>query len=346
MKQFDLLVFIGRFQPLHNVHIEIIYNALEIAHNTLILVGSANLARNIKNPFTYLERKEMLLSSLPDNLDTYHISPLQDYLYNENRWLLSVQNEVDNFINEKFGEGLEKKVLKIGIIGCNKDASTYYIKSFPNYTVVQTPEINNFNATIIRENYFLKNHDIVNILRMVPPNIINFLTEFRKTDEFKQLVKEKEFITNYKKKFSQLEYPPVFVTTDTLVIQSGNILLVKRKAEPGKGLYALPGGFLNATTDKSLLDCAIRELKEETNIKVPEPILRGNIIKTQCFDAIERSFRGRTITHVFVIQLPDFGSLPKVKGSDDAEKAFWLPLNKLQPDMFFEDHYEIIQSLI
>ena len=89
----------------------------------------------------------------------------------------------------------------------------------------------------------------------------------------------------------------------------------------------------------------IRELREETGIKVPAPVLVGNIKDTKVFDAIDRSARGRTITHAFKIVLPD-GPLPKVKGMDDAEKAQWIPIAEVKSDMTFDDHFDIIQWAI
>ena len=86
----------------------------------------------------------------------------------------------------------------------------------------------------------------------------------------------------------------------------------------------------------------IRELREETLIKVPAPVLRGNIVDRKVFDAVDRSPRGRIITHTFKIVLPD-GELPKVKGADDAEKAKFRPIAEIRSDECFEDHFEMIQ---
>ena len=121
--------------------------------------------------------------------------------------------------------------------------------------------------------------------------------------------------------------------------------MIRRRAEPGKGLWALPGGYVNANTDKSVEDAAIRELREETGIKVPAPVLKGSIQDNRVFDAIGRSARGRTITHAFKIVLPD-GELPKVKGMDDAEKARWVPIAEVRSEQCFEDHYEILQNFV
>jgi bifunctional NMN adenylyltransferase/nudix hydrolase len=80
-------------------------------------------------------------------------------------------------------------------------------------------------------------------------------------------------------------------------------------------------------------------------IKVPAPVLRGSIVRSKVFDAVDRSPRGRIITHAFYIQLPD-GELPKVKGSDDAEKARWVPIAEVRSEECFEDHFEIISHFV
>jgi 8-oxo-dGTP diphosphatase len=50
------------------------------------------------------------------------------------------------------------------------------------------------------------------------------------------------------------------------IVQDGQILLVQRAFEPRKGLWSLPAGFLEA--DETVEECAIREVKEETNLDV------------------------------------------------------------------------------
>jgi bifunctional NMN adenylyltransferase/nudix hydrolase len=64
------------------------------------------------------------------------------------------------------------------------------------------------------------------------------------------------------------------------------------------------------------------------------------------FDDPYRSQRGRTITHGFYYRLRDEPTLPKVRGSDDAEKAFWVKLGELQRSQMYEDHMSIIDDLV
>jgi bifunctional NMN adenylyltransferase/nudix hydrolase len=105
----------------------------------------------------------------------------------------------------------------------------------------------------------------------------------------------------------------------------------------------MPGGFLNV--GERIRDAVIRELREETGIKVPDKVLRGSIVAQDVFDDPNRSARGRTITHAFLIKLED-GPLPRIKGMDDADKAWWEPIANLKREDFFEDHLDIIISML
>ena len=91
----------------------------------------------------------------------------------------------------------------------------------------------------------------------------------------------------------------------------------------------------------------MRELKEETGIKLPIPELKKAIVDERVFDHPGRSLRGRTITHAYCFNLGR-GDLPQVKGMDDADKAWWMPLDSVygQKAMFFEDHFHIINYFI
>lgn len=338
-KQYDTLVYIGRFQPVHNAHIEIIRRATHMARQVVIIVGSANQPRTYKNPFTSAERQCMIVDALRgigDKDCSIRIEHNTDTIYNDQAWAIRVQGLV-----AKHNLGMSKTA----IIGHDKDESTFYLKMFPQWARVDVELIEPLDATRVRDLYFRRDANLRFIEGVVPRSVYTALEHFMHTQDYQQIIREREFITNYKRQFESLPYPPVFVTVDTVVIQSGHVLMIRRRSEPGRGLWALPGGFLNATTDRSIQDAAIRELKEETGIKVPVPVLVGSIKGSKVFDAVDRSARGRTITHCFKIVLPD-GELPKVKGSDDADKARWVPLSDVRSEDCFEDHWEIIQHFV
>ena len=82
-------------------------------------------------------------------------------------------------------------------------------------------------------------------------------------------------------------------------------------------------------------------------LKVLEHGSRVSVHSNNTVDHTYRSARGRTITQAFYLQLMiDTKGLPKVKGSDDAATAFWLPLAELDAKMMFEDHYAIITKMV
>ena len=335
-KPYGTLVLIGRFQPLHNAHLEIIKRCTALTDQLVIIAGSAKQPRTYKNPFTFDERRQMILAATAGLAMRVYVEPNIDTIYNDQAWAVRVQGIVSKY-----------KVLgtKTAVIGHKKDDSSFYLDMFPQWDFVNVEEIEPLSAVNIRDLYFSWSFNSNFIKNVVPQTTYDFLMDFRRTEEFAQIIREREFLIEHNKQYASLKYPPIFSTADAVVIQSGHVLMIKRRAEPGKGLWALPGGYVNANTDKSVEDAAIRELREETGIKVPAPVLRGNIKRSKVFDAIDRSPRGRIITHAFHIELPD-GELPKVKGMDDAEKARWVPIAEVKSEECFEDHYEILQHFL
>ena len=335
-KPYGTIMLIGRFQPLHNAHLEIIKRCTALTDQLVVVVGSANQPRTYKNPFTYSERERMIKAATAGLSLRVYTEPNIDTIYNDQAWAVRVQ-------------GIHSKYRCLGtkdaIIGHKKDNSSFYLDMFPQWEYINVEEIEPLSAVNIRDLYFKRDCNMRFIQGVVPDTTFDFLMKFKETPEYEQIIREREFVANYKKQYASLPYPPIFSTADAVVIQSGHVLMIRRRAEPGKGLWALPGGYVNANTDKSVEDAAIRELREETGIKVPAPVLRGSIVRSRVFDAIDRSPRGRIITHAFYIQLPD-GDLPKVKGSDDADKARWVPIAEVRSEECFEDHYEIIQHFL
>lgn len=334
-------VLIGRFQLLHNTHKAIIDNALTHSDKVIILIGSANRPRTFKNPFTFTERA-LMLSSVFEHRDQQRIiiTQIDDYADNLT-WETRVRDLVDGII---INDGKDPDKVTITKTGTKSDESSFYLDYFPEWPFVPFPEEfhSKIHASELRELLFAEdvNISLKKIAKCVPPEILGYLKSFQTTDEYYRLVMELDYIKKYKKSWEAAPYPVTFVTVDCVLVQSGHILLIQRKHEPGKGLWALPGGFLDR--NELIEDGMIRELREETRLKVPDAVLRGSIKETHVFDDPNRSFRGRTITHAFFIKLKD-GMLPRVKGSDDAEVAKWIPLNEVKCENMFEDHWFMIQ---
>ena len=341
---YDYLVFIGRFQPFHNGHKAVIDQALKQSEKVIVLVGSAKVARSQRNPFTWRERSDMIRGAFSkEERRRIIVTPILDKKYNENAWVTNVQECVDSWKWQSKGRDT-----KIGLIGLEKDHSSYYLKMFPQWGSVNVEQDIILSATDIRDLYFNGTNvwSVSDTCRnKLPDSTRAFLHTFSNTEHYGRLVKEFKVLSKYKESWKRSPYPPIFVTTDAVVIQSGHILLVQRGASPGKGLFALPGGFINS--NEKVVDSMIRELREETKLKIPEPVLRGSITKNEVFDDPYRSDRGRTITHAYLIELRgDVRGLPKVAGGDDAAHAMWVPLSSLDPELLFEDHFDIVEELI
>ena len=325
----DALVFIGRFQPFHNGHKAVIDEALKQAKQVVVVVGSSFAARNIRNPFTFEERKAMIDPCYPffEDQKRVLVVPISDYPYDDTKWVAAVMRAV---------KGAVPNARDIGLIGHSKDHTSYYLNIFPEWKDhVEVPNVGEINATDIRNAYF----SVTGKIRDVPPSTETFLRKFEYTPTLVKLMQENHMVKEYKKAWDVAPYPPTFVAVDAVVIQSGHILLVRRGSMPGKDLLALPGGFLdqNETMENGML----RELREETRLKVPLEVLRGSIKSRRVFDAPNRSTRGRMITQAFHIELKN-GPLPRVKGGDDAREAMWVPISEVRQEYMFEDHFAII----
>ncbi len=328
--QYDYLMFIGRFEPFHLGHRFVVEQALQQADKVILLIGSANAPRTLKNPFSFVERQEMIALAFDgEERERLLFAPIDDTLYNDHQWLKNIQSAVHHLTSDK-PDG------KIGIIGHHKDESSYYLSLFPNWGFVALPNFMELSATPIRDAYFGGRADYGQYL---PPSSWAFLDEFAKTADFSHLQSEYCHIQDYKQVWSSAPYPPVFVTTDALVVQAGHVLLVERGGDYGRGLWALAGGFLDQ--DETLLQCVVREVAEETGLDLS----KYQPLANHTFDRPDRSLRGRTITTVFYFELMG-EKLPDVAGGDDANRAFWLPLSELDGSKMFEDHYSIVAKML
>ena len=93
--KYNLAVFIGRMQPLHNGHIRNIQKALDIADHVLVIAGSANQPRTPKNPFTVDERIKMIKDIFPTG--RVRVKGVEDF-YSDTLWLKNIQSVVHHHI--------------------------------------------------------------------------------------------------------------------------------------------------------------------------------------------------------------------------------------------------------
>lgn len=78
-------ILIGRMQPVHNGHIQVIESILDEVDEIIIGIGSAQLSHSLKDPFTAGERVVMMNQALADigvDSSRYYIIPMQDINFN------------------------------------------------------------------------------------------------------------------------------------------------------------------------------------------------------------------------------------------------------------------------
>jgi bifunctional NMN adenylyltransferase/nudix hydrolase len=342
MKDFDYLVYIGRFQPFHNGHLALLKSALERTRHVIAVLGSARRARNIKNPFSDQERERMILATAaetigPDVAHRLSVCPVRDY-YDDTRWVSAVQEAV---------RLVAGRSAKIGVVGHLKDHSSYYLQAFPEWDLIEESNQTQHSATGVRELYFRSAGGPlpVELASIVPPAVLRFLESFRATPEYADLIDEFGHVVSGERAWAGAPYPPVFATVDAVLRARDHVLLIKRGASPGKGQWALPGGFIEPR--QRLLEGAVRELQEETRIDLPPALLRQSLAGREVFDHPDRSVRGRTITHAFFFDLGTQAP-PAVAAADDAAQASWMPICELLTNetMIFEDHLHIIDRFL
>lgn len=335
----DLAVLIGRFQPVHLGHAALIAKALESAEKVAIVLGSSFQARSPKNPFTWQERSAMLDLCLTEE-DRRRVTcvPVRDY-YNEGRWVAAVRREI-----AKLAPG----DASIALVGHFKDATSSYLNAFPGWKLIAVPRAGAVDATAVRRVLFAADaaqRAFPALAGLVPQGILQYLQTWSKQPAHVQLVEEYAKVERDKAAWASAPFPPVFVTVDAVVRAAGAVLLVKRAHHPGRGLWALPGGFLDQR--ESLLQAAMRELREETMLTLADPQLAAALQSVAVFDHPDRSLRGRTITHAHFFDLGELAP-PDVTGADDAAHAEWIQVTALagMEDQLFEDHFNILDHFL
>ena len=340
MKDYNYAVYIGRFQPVTNAHVEMIKKALEVADKLLLFVGSSQASMSIRNPFTFEERKEMITLSLTvAESSRVHILGIEDSAYNFSAWILEIQKIVANFVRAED---------TVALIGHEKDDTSFYLRHFPAWNQVLMPSLcDGLSATDIRNHFFDIDKNIVQVKDFINERVYHYLVDWMVNKSYKHLILMEEFktIKDYKKIWEESPYPPTFVTADSVLICNGHILLIKRKNAPGKDQFALPGGYMEQ--GENAFESCVRELYEETKINLTNNELKNSVKDVQFFDNPWRDPRGRTITfaHYFDIEAE---TMPSVVASDDANSVYWIPITSLNniKDRFFIDHYQIIKYFI
>lgn len=106
-----------------------------------------------------------------------------------------------------------------------------------------------------------------------------------------------------------------------IVIHEGKILLVRRGIDPGRGLWAIPGGTLQL--GETMRQCAAREVLEETGVSIAV----GDCLYV--FDLIQRDENNRIEFHFVVVDFAGVYVSGQSQGADDADEARWFAAEEL-----------------
>ncbi len=143
----------------------------------------------------------------------------------------------------------------------------------------------------------------------------------------------KEFIRERHPELKAELHRCIGLTADLVILYRGGVVLIKRKHEPFKDHYALPGGFVEY--GETVEDAAIREAKEETGLDVKLLRLVG------VYSDPGRDPRGHTVTTAFLAA--GFGEL---KAGDDAKEVTVVPLDEIERVKLAFDHEKIIRDAL
>jgi len=328
---YDTAVVIGRFQPFHKGHYEIILQAALKARKVLVLIGSSNKPRTYKNPWTYDERAQMIKDSFEGSTMKYvvHTAPLIDYIYNDRKWMNQVITKIYLFnADQKLDNS------KTVIVGHDKDSSSWYLKAFPQFHILNCENHQGINATDIRKAWF--GPEVRSVKELVTSGSFEVIEST--TNETLYLVEEAQVIKKYKESWDKAPWPYTLSCVDAVVESPQGFLMVKRAQAPGKGLWALPGGFVDVK--ETLLQSCIRELQEETGLS------KDNLLLQTCrtFDHPDRGDRGRTFTTAFYFKtFIENVYFEESKDGEVSESRFisYKDLSQMR-NLIYQDHLDII----
>ena len=330
-----LALIIGRFQILQRGHGTLLRTALDSAERVLIVIGSSYRARDAHNPFTWEERQQQFEAVLtPAERERVDFLPVRDY-FDDERWNQAVRAGVERIAGPN---------AKLTLVGFKKDHTSGYLDAFSDWTLKEVEPQFDISATDLRRIYFESDKmsaALTVIGNYVEPGVRDYLQAWAQLPAYRQCQAEHCAVVAYRKKYTA----PFYLTADSVLTAKDHVLLIRRGGDIGRGLWALPGGFVEAR--ERFYDAAVRELAEETGYQPLPSHLRMALRAQAVFDHPSRSPRGRIVTTAFHFDLGD-APLPEVKGSDDAQSAAWIRISDLPSyeSKLFEDHACILDHFL
>ena len=164
-------VYVGRFQPFHNGHLQDVINALKEVDELAIGLGSAQENNTKKNPFTQNERMEMISLTLKKlGIENYVLFTIPDY-HDDDKWMDHIKDVTVPF--------------EIAFIGENEWTERCF--NTKGYQVHKLPFLEGLSATLVRER--INNDD--NWEELVPEEVASYIKYIKGEERIKNLQNEK-----------------------------------------------------------------------------------------------------------------------------------------------------------
>ena len=125
------------------------------------------------------------------------------------------------------------------------------------------------------------------------------------------------------------------VGVGAIIMQNAKILLEKRKNDPGRGKWSIPGGVVEL--GESLEQTVIREVQEETGLIVDAPELI-DVVNQATLDE-----SGKVRYHFVIVDYVVNLKSGTARAASDAADLEWVPLEQVeQKDLIksFRDFFE------
>ena len=134
------------------------------------------------------------------------------------------------------------------------------------------------------------------------------------------------------------EYPthPIVAVAAVAINPKGQLLLVRRGKEPGKGTWGIPGGVVEL--GERLKDAVKRELMEETGVAV-EPVDWITIL-----DRVYPDDEGRVRFHYIIVEYVCKAEDVAPRASDDVDRAVWVTLEEAKAFPLLDITLEMIEK--
>ena len=364
MSRFDAAVCIGRFQPLQQAHLALIRRALALAPRCVVVVGSAFQARTSKHPLTGPERIELIRRELsPDERPRVGFLLQRDHA-DDRTWLAAVRRGVLDRLRAAPAVAADDRSAtnqpSVVLVGHWRDPTDDHLRQFDGWSFVDHPRVEGPETPAIWDAYYacadpgalesaLGGGDdgsaLARVAPALPASTREALLAWFAQPRRAELADEWRHLQRYHAAWAGSPFPPVFVTVDAVLCCAGHVLLIRRGHWPGRGLFALPGGFIESR--ETVWQSTLRELGEETALEIDDAAMRAAHRGSAVFDRPDRSQRGRTITHALHFDLGDH-PLPSTRAGDDAAAVSWVPIAMLPSleDQFHDDHFQILEHVL